>query len=166
MRRIPRNINHNWKSMCPLTSLFLSLSHSLSPSSRVLHTNMKSVQACVRPPHRNGWGGGGGKKKEKMQLRAIKSWNVPRSSDWFDPPCPATLATDWSPIKSRSRKVNEIVIRPDLIIRTVNGDAMRIKFFFFSCDERGGYYFFFFLDARIFISKNFLIIIDHRCVGI
>lgn len=145
MRRIPRNINHNWKSMCPLTSLFLSLSHSLSPSSRVLHTNMKSVQACVRPPHRNGWGGGGGgKKKEKMQLRAIKSWNVPRSSDWFDPPCPATLATDWSPIKSRSRKVNEIVIRPDLIIRTVNGDAMRIKFFFFFLRRERRLLFFFF----------------------
>lgn len=86
-----------------------------------------------------------------------------RSSDWFDPPCPATLATDWSPIKSRSRKVNEIVIRPDLIIRTVNGDAMRMKFFFFfSCDEkgkrgeggRGGYYF--------FGCENFLIIIDEK----
>lgn len=55
------------------------------------------------------------------------------------------------------------MIRPDLIIRTVNGDAMRMKFFFFfSCDEkgkrgeggRGGYYF--------FGCENFLIIIDEK----
>lgn len=58
------------------------------------------------------------------------------------------------------------MIRPDLIIRTVNGDAMRIKFFFFFPATREEVIIFFFLDARIFISKNFLIIIDHRCVGI
>lgn len=52
------------------------------------------------------------------------------------------------------------MIRPDLIIRTVNGDAMRMKFFFFfSCDEKGkrgeggkraGEEVIIFLDAKIF----------------
>lgn len=56
------------------------------------------------------------------------------------------------------------MIRPDLIIRTVNGDAMRMKFFFFfSCDEKGkrgeggkrvGEEVIIFLDAKIIINEK------------
>lgn len=48
------------------------------------------------------------------------------------------------------------MIRPDLIIRTVNGDAMRMKFFFFfpatrkENVERAGEEVIIFLDAKIF----------------
>lgn len=53
------------------------------------------------------------------------------------------------------------MIRPDLIIRTVNGDAMRMKFFFFFFPatrkenvERAGEEVIIFLDAKIIINEK------------